>query len=97
MAALGPGAGVARLRAGGFTLLELLVVIVLAGILLSVVTISATPDDRQQLLAEDDLAAPGGMDVDLEPDLDLAGRRRSSAERPAGRAGAHGQGLQGTS
>ena len=52
MAALGPGAGAVRLRAGGFTLLELLVVIVLAGILLSVVTISATPDDRQQLARE---------------------------------------------
>lgn len=36
----------------GFTLLELLVVIVLAGILLSVVTITVTPDDRQ-LLARD--------------------------------------------
>ncbi|PRD36419.1 UNVERIFIED_CONTAM: hypothetical protein NCL1_08934 [Trichonephila clavipes] len=33
--------------------------------------------------------------VDLEPDLDLAGRRRSRAERPAGCPGAHGQGLQG--
>ncbi len=36
----------------GFTLLELLVVIVLIGILLSVVTITVTPDDRQ-LLARD--------------------------------------------
>jgi general secretion pathway protein H len=46
--ALAPSAG----RARGFTLLELLVVIVLAGILLSIVTISVTPDDRQQLARE---------------------------------------------
>lgn len=39
-------------RARGFTLLELLVVIVLAGILLSIVTITVTPDERQ-LLARD--------------------------------------------
>jgi general secretion pathway protein H len=39
-------------RSRGFTLLELLVVIVLAGILLSVVTISVTPDDRQLLARE---------------------------------------------
>jgi general secretion pathway protein H len=36
----------------GFTLLELLVVIALAGILLSVVTISVSTDDRQQLARE---------------------------------------------
>lgn len=36
----------------GFTLLELLVVIVLAGILLSIVTVSVTPDQRQQLARE---------------------------------------------
>jgi general secretion pathway protein H len=41
-----------RASTRGFTLLELLVVIVLAGILLSVVTITVTPDDRQ-LLARD--------------------------------------------
>lgn len=41
-----------RARPGGFTLLELLVVIVLAGILLSIVTITVTPDDRQQLARE---------------------------------------------
>jgi general secretion pathway protein H len=35
--------------ARGFTLLELLVVIVLAGLLLSIVTVSVTPDQRQQL------------------------------------------------
>jgi len=36
----------------GFTLLELLVIIVLAGILLSVLTISVTIDPRQQLARE---------------------------------------------
>ncbi len=44
------------MRAGrgarGFTLLELLVVMVLAGILLSIVTISVTPDPRQSLVRE---------------------------------------------
>lgn len=39
-------------RARGFTLLELLVVIVLAGILLSIVSVSVTPDPRQQLARE---------------------------------------------
>jgi general secretion pathway protein H len=42
-------------RAGfvsGFTLLEMLVVIVLAGILLSIVTVTVTPDPRQQLQRE---------------------------------------------
>jgi len=39
-------------RRAGFTLLEMLVVIVLAGILLSIVTISITPDPRQQLQRE---------------------------------------------
>jgi len=39
-------------RCGGFTLLEMLVVIVLAGILLSLVTINLTPDPRQQLQRE---------------------------------------------
>jgi general secretion pathway protein H len=38
--------------ARGFTLLELLVVIVLAGILLSIVTISVAPDERQELARE---------------------------------------------
>lgn len=38
--------------ARGFTLLELLVVMVLAGILLSIVTISVTPDPRQALARE---------------------------------------------
>ena len=52
MAALRSPRGAVALRAGGFTLLELLVVIVLAGILLSVVTISAAPDERQQLARE---------------------------------------------
>jgi general secretion pathway protein H len=36
----------------GFTLLELMVVIVLAGILMSIVTISVTPDPRQSLARE---------------------------------------------
>ena len=36
----------------GFTLIEMLVVIVLAGILISVVTISVTPDPRQKLTRE---------------------------------------------
>ncbi|MCS7101376.1 MAG: prepilin-type N-terminal cleavage/methylation domain-containing protein [Burkholderiaceae bacterium] len=36
----------------GFTLLELLVVMVLAGILLSIVTISVSPDPRQSLARE---------------------------------------------
>jgi general secretion pathway protein H len=36
----------------GFTLLELLVVIVLAGILLALVTVNTTPDPRQQLERE---------------------------------------------
>jgi general secretion pathway protein H len=40
------------LRSSGFTLLEMLVVIVLAGILLSIVTINVTPDPRQQLQRE---------------------------------------------
>ena len=52
MAAVDATADAARRRASGFTLLELLVVIVLAGILLSIVTISVTPDDRQQLARE---------------------------------------------
>ena len=52
MAVVAPSAASRRARARGFTLLELLVVIVLAGILLSIVTISVTPDDRQQLARE---------------------------------------------
>jgi len=40
------------LRCAGFTLLEMLVVIVLAGILISIVTINLTPDPRQQLQRE---------------------------------------------
>jgi general secretion pathway protein H len=47
------GVGLRRAdRASGFTLLELLVVIVLAGILLSIVTVSVTPDPRQHLQRE---------------------------------------------
>jgi len=38
--------------ARGFTLLELLVVMVLAGILLMIVTVNVTPDPRQQLARE---------------------------------------------
>lgn len=45
-------APVARRGAGGFTLLELMVVMVLAGILLMIVTVSVTPDPRQQLAVE---------------------------------------------
>ncbi len=45
-----PTARARRLR--GFTLLELLAVIVLAGILLSIVTISVAPDERQKLARE---------------------------------------------
>jgi general secretion pathway protein H len=41
-----------RRPAPGFTLLELLVVLVLAGILLSIVTISVAPDPRQALRHE---------------------------------------------
>ena len=41
-----------RRRPRGFTLLELLVVMVLAGILLMIVTVSVTPDPRQQLARE---------------------------------------------
>jgi general secretion pathway protein H len=41
-----------RRRRRGFTLIEMLVVIVLAGILISVVTISVTPDPRQKLTRE---------------------------------------------
>ena len=52
MAAVIPSLADRRGRARGFTLLELLVVIVLASILLSIVTISVTPDDRQQLTRE---------------------------------------------
>jgi general secretion pathway protein H len=39
-------------RTCGFTLIEMLVVIVLAGILISVVTISVTPDPKQKLRRE---------------------------------------------
>jgi general secretion pathway protein H len=42
----------ARRPAAGFTLLEMLVVIVLAGILISIVTISVTPDPKQRLTRE---------------------------------------------
>lgn len=45
-------ATLSRSRARGFTLLELLVVIVLAGILLSVVTIQVQPDPAQRLARE---------------------------------------------
>jgi general secretion pathway protein H len=50
-AGLLPGPAGAR-RGAGFTLLEMLVVIVLAGILLSLVSINITPDPRQQLQRE---------------------------------------------
>jgi general secretion pathway protein H len=43
---------IARSAASGFTLLELMVVMVLAGILLMIVTVSVTPDPRQQLARE---------------------------------------------
>ncbi len=52
MAALAAPAAGGRQVARGFTLIELLVVIVLAGILLSIVTITVTPDDRQLLARE---------------------------------------------
>lgn len=39
-------------RRAGFTLLEMMVVIVLAGILLSIVSITVTPDPKQQLQRE---------------------------------------------
>lgn len=39
-------------RQHGFTLIEMMVVIVLAGILVSVITISVTPDPRQKLMRE---------------------------------------------
>lgn len=45
-------APIARGTTSGFTLLELLVVIVLAGILLTLVSVSVTPDPRQQLARE---------------------------------------------
>ena len=41
-----------RAAQSGFTLLELLVVMVLAGILLTIVSVSVTPDPRQQLARE---------------------------------------------
>lgn len=41
-----------RRQSTGFTLLELLVVIVLAGILLSIVSVSVTPDPKQRLSEE---------------------------------------------
>lgn len=40
------------MKARGFTLLEMLIVIVLAGILLSIVTISVAPDEHQALARE---------------------------------------------
>jgi len=46
------GSPAAVFRAAGFTLLELLVVIVLAGILLSIVSISSAPDPHQDLARE---------------------------------------------
>ena len=52
MAAVASASANRRACASGFTLLELLAVIVLAGILLSIVTISVTPDDRQLLARE---------------------------------------------
>ncbi|MCU0764978.1 MAG: prepilin-type N-terminal cleavage/methylation domain-containing protein [Burkholderiaceae bacterium] len=52
MAALKAAGHAWRRGARGFTLLELLAVIVLAGILLSIVTISVAPDERQQLARE---------------------------------------------
>jgi general secretion pathway protein H len=47
-----PGSAQCLLTPRGFTLLELLVVMVLAGILLMIVTVSVTPDPRQQLARE---------------------------------------------
>jgi general secretion pathway protein H len=52
VAAIDATAGATRRRASGFTLLELLVVLVLAGILLSIVSISVTLDERQRLARE---------------------------------------------
>jgi general secretion pathway protein H len=54
MRQVGPPAPAERVPAAarGFTLLELLVVIVLAGILLSIVTVSVAPDARQALARE---------------------------------------------
>ena len=43
---------IGRQQQRGFTLLEMLVVIVLAGILVSIVTISVAPDPRQKLTRE---------------------------------------------
>ena len=47
-----PFVALARWQAPGFTLLELMVVIVLAGILISIVSINVTPDPQQQLARE---------------------------------------------
>lgn len=46
----GPAAPPARRRRHGFTLLELLVVMVIAGIVISLVAVSATPNDRGRVL-----------------------------------------------
>lgn len=51
-APLARGARLSAARSRGFTLLELLVVIVLAGLLLALVSVNTTPDPKQQLQRE---------------------------------------------
>lgn len=46
----GPAALLSRRRRSGFTLLELLVVMVIAGIVISLVAVNATPNDRGRVL-----------------------------------------------
>ena len=52
MTALSPMPPTRAARRAGFTLIEMLVVLVLAGLLISLVSISVTPDPRQKLLRE---------------------------------------------